>query len=102
MDLRAYYKKLREIEAGIDQPYVVVVSLETSDGGKPGVYTEVARLNAARQIVEGRAQLASKEAADNFYLQNMEAKEIADNEAAVNRMQFVVVPSTGGTKGSKD
>lgn len=102
MDLRAYYKKIREVEAGIASTFVVTVSLETSDGGKAGVLTEVPRITAAKQIVEGRAQLASEEASEYFYLQNLEAKEAADNEAAINRMQFVVVPAMGGTKGSKE
>lgn len=102
MDLRAYYKKIREVEAGLATPYVVLVSLETPDGGKAGVMTEVPRSTAAKQIVEGRAHLASDEATEAFHLQNLESKQIADQAAAVNRMQFIVVPAKGGAKGSKE
>ena len=39
-------------------PYVVVISLETPEGGKPGRATEVSRASAAQLIVEGKARLA--------------------------------------------
>lgn len=60
MDLRVFYQKLRNLEQEIATDHVVVVSLETADGGKPGVRTEVSRENAARMIVEGRCRLATK------------------------------------------
>ena len=41
MDIRVYFQKIREIERNIQDPYVVVVSLETPEGGKPGRATEV-------------------------------------------------------------
>ena len=61
MDLRAYFQKIRNIEAEIAEPYVVVVSRETPDGGKPGVKTDVPRGLAAKLIVEDQATLASAE-----------------------------------------
>ena len=63
MDLRIYYQTIRRIEAEIPEDSVVVVSLETSDGGRPGVRTEVPRAVAARLIVDQKAELASAEAA---------------------------------------
>jgi sRNA-binding protein len=93
MDLRAYYKKVREIESTLSEPYVVVVSVETPDGGKAGVLTEVARLTAARQIAEGRARAAAAKERDDFYVRNREAKQAADKAAAVSKMQFVVLPA---------
>ena len=33
MDIRVYFQKIREIERNIQEPYVVVVSLETPEGG---------------------------------------------------------------------
>ncbi len=57
MDLRMFYQKLRKIEQEITDPHVVVVSEETSDGGKAGQKAEVSRAIAARLIVEGRARL---------------------------------------------
>jgi hypothetical protein len=102
MDLRAYYKKVREVEQSLANPFVVVVSLETSDGGKPGVMTEVPRATAAKQVVEGRAQIATEEATEAFYREHRELKLAADQAAAVSRMQFMVVPSKSGAKGSKE
>ena len=58
MDLRAYYQKIRKVEAEIKDPVVTIVSLETPEGGKAGTKTEVPRGLAARMIVEGRAELA--------------------------------------------
>jgi hypothetical protein len=61
MDLRAYYQKIRKLEATISDPFVVITSLETADGGKPGVKTDVPKFLAARLIVEDRAEMASPE-----------------------------------------
>ena len=102
MDLRAYYRKVREVESALPAPFVVVMSQETSDGGKPGVMSEVARLAAARQIAEGRARLATEEEAAGFHKNNQEVKRAADDVAALNRMQVVVVPARPGVKGSRD
>lgn len=93
MDLRAYYRKLREIEGGITDPFVVVVSQETPDGGKPGVRTEVPRHVASKLIVESRARLATVEETREFLDEAVEAKRVADQLAAANRMQVMVVPA---------
>lgn len=61
MDLRQFFKKIREVEAAIGEPFPFVVSLETGDGGKCGVISEVPRYQAARTIVEGKARAASEE-----------------------------------------
>ena len=58
MEIRKYYQKVRQAEACIAEADVVVISLETGDGGLAGTATEVARANAARLIVDGRARLA--------------------------------------------
>jgi len=91
MDLQVYYKKIRTLEASIRDPSVVLVSLETPDGGKEGVRTEVPRLIAARMLVEGTARLATAEEAREFQEQKADAKRQADQIAAVSRMQFAVV-----------
>ncbi len=41
MDLKIYYQKIRERKREIDEPFPVVMSRETQDGGKAGVSTEV-------------------------------------------------------------
>ncbi len=66
MDLRNFYQKMRKLESQIPDAHVVVVSLETPDGGKAGRMTEVKRETAARLITEGRALLAGAEEAAEF------------------------------------
>lgn len=66
MDLRMFYQKMRKLEENIASTHPVVVSVETQDGGKAGVRTEVSREMAAKLIVEGRARLASDEESDEF------------------------------------
>jgi len=66
MDLRTYYQTIRKITAGITEEAAVVISRETSDGGRAGVKTEVPRALAAQLMVEGKADLASPEEAAEF------------------------------------
>jgi hypothetical protein len=66
MDLRQFYKKIRDVEATILEPFPFVASLETPDGGKPGVITEAPRYQAARMIVEGSVRRASEEEKQEF------------------------------------
>ncbi len=74
MDVRIYFQKLRKIEAAIPEPYVVVVSRETPDGGKPGVKTDVPRSLAAKLIVEDQATLASPEETAQFRAEKKQHK----------------------------
>src|ERR1022692_1649996 len=62
MDLQAYFKKIRAMEERLKDPSGVLVSLETQDGGREGVRTEVPRRIAATMIVEGTASLARRPA----------------------------------------
>ncbi len=104
MDLRAYYKKIREVESGIEGAFLVLISQETPEGGKVGVRTEVPRHVAAKLLVEGRARIATIQEAADFQEENIEAKRVADQLAAANRMQVMVIPAKelrGGKAGSK-
>ena len=74
MDLRAFYQKIRDAAAAIEEPFPMVVSLATADGGKEGMPIEVTRQLAAKMIVEGSARLASAEEARQFREQQAEAK----------------------------
>jgi hypothetical protein len=102
MDLKVYYRKLREVESQLPSPFVVIVSLETPDGGKPGVLTEVPRLTAAKQIVEGRARVSTIEESEEFHARNQEAKQAAEQALAASKMHFVVVPAKSPSKGPKE
>ena len=66
MDLRAYYDKIRTIEAVIDAVFAVVTSRATPDGGRAGVMTELPRAVAARLVADGKADLANPEEAARF------------------------------------
>jgi hypothetical protein len=66
MDLRAYYRKLRAIEADLGEDSVVMISRETSDGGRAGVRIDVPRALAARLVVDEKADLATHEEAAEF------------------------------------
>jgi len=67
MDVRIYFQKVRQIEATILTPHTVVMSLETPDGGRPGVKTEVTRTTAARLVAENKARLTTEEESNEFY-----------------------------------
>jgi len=66
MDLRAYYRKLRGIEAELREDSVVMISRETSDGGRAGVKSDVPRALAARLLVDEKADLVTPEEAAAF------------------------------------
>jgi hypothetical protein len=66
MDLKVFYQKMRKLESEIPDAHVIVVSLETADGGKAGRLTEVNRETAARLVVEGRSRLANADESTEF------------------------------------
>lgn len=91
MDIRVYFQKVREIERNIQTPYVVVVSLETPEGGKPGRTTEVTRESAAKLIVEGKVRLAGADEQTAFYKKAAEALTAAEEERMAGKIQLTVV-----------
>lgn len=93
MDLRSYYKRVREAEATLTGEHVVMVSLETSEGGKAGVLTEAPRPIAAKLIAEERARVATEEEAHEFHETHREARLAHDEAEAANRVQVMVIPA---------
>jgi hypothetical protein len=93
MDLRAYYRKVRDAEATLTGEHFVMVSLETSEGGKEGVRTQVPRAIAAKLIAEVRARVATDEEANEFHQANRAALEKYQQEEAASRMHVMVIPS---------
>jgi hypothetical protein len=91
MDLRAFFQKMRKIEQGITEEHVVIVSEETSDGGKAGLKSEVSRATAAKMIAEGRARLATKEEAAQFYKTMAEGRHAAEQAQMATRVQVNVI-----------
>jgi len=93
MNLRTYYQKIRDIEQALVEPFVVLESNETADGGKEGLLTEVPRQLAAKMMADGRARLAGERAIRGFHQDKAEAKRAADQEAITNKMQMMLVPA---------
>jgi hypothetical protein len=93
MNLRSYFQKIREFETRIMEPFVVLVSEETSDGGKEGLLTEVPKSVAAKMIADGRGHLASEDATREFQERKAQAKRDAGTEVTASRMQVTLIPT---------
>ena len=91
MDLRKFFKKIRDLEKTINEEYPLVVSLATDEGGKAGIFTEVSRYQAARMIIEGRAQLASAEEKLRFEEDRSAAQKAAEELELAKHMHFSVI-----------
>ena len=102
MDLRSYYKKVREAESALKGNEIVLVSLATSEGGKDGVLTEAPRSVAAKLIAEGRARVATETEAGDFREGLRAGREQYEQEEAARRVQIVMMPAHEGKKTIKD
>ncbi len=91
MDVKQYYKKIREVESTLPGQYVFVVSLATPDGGKPGVVSEVTREVAAKMIVEARAVPASDDDKGAFLEQQLVARKAAHKADLARRIQVAII-----------
>ena len=91
MDLQLYYQKIRETETKIADEFALVVSLETSDGGKSGRKTEVPRRLAAKLLVEGLVRLATKDELKAHRDSLAEAVRLAERAAAAAKLQLTVL-----------
>ena len=91
MDLRAYYRKLREIEKSLPSDFVIIKSIATPDGGQAGLLTEVARNIAAKMVADGTAELAGPEETEAFRRQVTEQKKGEDQKRASAQIQFTVL-----------
>lgn len=91
MDVKQYYKKVREAEAAINDSYPLVMSLETSDGGRAGLASEVSRELAAKMIVEGRAVLASEDEQELYRQQQAATKRALEKAELARRVQVAII-----------
>lgn len=103
MDLKQYFRKMREIEGAITDPFVLIMSLETPDGGKGGMVTEVSRLSAAKMIIEGRAVLADESQKEAYLAQQEAARKAAEKAQLANRVQVAILadPELGSSVPAK-
>jgi hypothetical protein len=93
MDLRSYYKKVRDADETLTGEDVVLVSLETAEGGKAGVPTEAPRAIAARLLAELRSRVATDAEAREFHEAQRAAREAHEQSEAAKRVQVMVIPS---------
>jgi hypothetical protein len=91
MDVKQYYRKINDIEATITEKYPVVISLETPDGGRAGVLSEVSRSNAAKLIVEGRALVANTSEKQRYFEQQAMARKAAEKAELARRLQVAII-----------
>lgn len=91
MDLRSYFRKIREVESTIADVHTFVSSLETPDGGRAGQITEVTRDMAAKMIIEGRAVLATKSERDDFLKKQAATRAAAQRADLAQKLQVTIV-----------
>lgn len=91
MDVRQYYKKIREVKAEIEDSFVFVTSLETSDGGRAGVVSEVTRDLAARLIVEGCAARSTAKEIEAFKKKQQEVRKAAERSEFSKSIHLAVI-----------
>lgn len=93
MDLKSYFKKIRDLEVSFGGSDVVVCSLETNDGGRAGVLTEVPARVASQLIVDRRARVATEEEKGSFREKQQADLAAAQEEALAQRIQVKLVNS---------
>jgi hypothetical protein len=91
MDLRKFYRKIREVQATISDEFVYIASIETADGGRNGVVNEVNRELAARLIVEGKAALASPDQIETFHSTNAETRKRLEKTEIAKKIQVAII-----------
>jgi hypothetical protein len=101
MDLKQYFRKIREVESTLTETYPLVTSLATEDGGKAGIVSEVPRYEAARTIVEGRARLATEEEKHTYREQVASALKAAEEAETARRLQLAMLFSADRINAAK-
>jgi len=91
MDLKSYYRRMREVEAEIPEESVVLVSRATPDGGRAGLLVEAPRAVAARLIAEGAAERAPAPQAAEFRKGLQAARVQEEGRRAAARIQVSVI-----------
>jgi hypothetical protein len=91
MDLKQYFKKIKDTEESITEQHPLIVSLETSDGGRAGVVVEVSRREAAKALVEARAVLANDEQKKSYFERETARKKLAEKAELSRRLQIAII-----------
>lgn len=91
MDLRSYYRNIRDIEASIEDEFPIVKSLNAELGGRTGRLTEVMRLVAAQMIADGLAELASAAETRKKRASVETARKAEEERRQAARIQFTIL-----------
>jgi hypothetical protein len=91
MKLTDYFKRLHELEAGIQTKDVHVVSLATSDGGKAGVITVTPKRVGCQLIVEGKARLANGKEISEYETEQAAQRAVLAGDEFAKRIQVQVM-----------
>ncbi|MBN9658675.1 MAG: hypothetical protein J0H49_10895 [Acidobacteria bacterium] len=96
MDLKGYFRKVKELEKKFQDREFYVVSLATQDGGKAGVLTQVSRRVGCQLIVEGKARRADEDEVAKFQA-DLAARRLAhEKQEAISRIQVQVISDPMG------
>lgn len=87
MKLKKRFEEIKAALLGIEEAFVVIVSLATDDGGKAGVLSQVTRELAAKMIVDKKCMLASAEQHEEFHRKDREAHEKQKKELLESRVR---------------
>lgn len=93
MNLRDYFGKIRDFAASAGPEDLIVCSLETADGGRAGVFTEVSPRLAGQLIEDKRARLATEEETKVYRAKQAEAIRKVEEERAAQRIQVQLLTS---------
>jgi hypothetical protein len=91
MDLKQYFKKINDTEETIEEHYPLIVSLETTDGGKAGAVVEVSRREAAKALVENRAVLANEQQKKAYFEREAARRKMAETADLSRRLQIAII-----------
>lgn len=90
MESREYFRRMRKLAAEIGQPFVVVSSKETEDGGREGVLSYVSKETAAQLILKDLAVLASEEKTAEYFATDQRRRAIYEAEQTRHKIHVAL------------
>ncbi|MGJ5817882.1 hypothetical protein [Paludibaculum fermentans] len=96
MDLKGYFRQVKDLEKKIQDRDFYIMSLATQDGGRAGVLTQVARRVGCQLIVEGKARQATDEEIAKFQGDQTARRLAHEKQEAVSRIQVQVISDPMG------
>jgi DNA-binding transcriptional regulator YbjK len=91
MNLKDYYREIDAVLATIESSFVRVVSLQTPNGGRAGVVSEVNRATAAKMIVEQSARLMTPEELAELTARQIEEQKRKELAELQDRMRVTLL-----------